>query len=228
MSYAPFRRNECKFTKGKRERNASYFQKCIYLWQIKVTDSCSASQNLPEKYVYMSQCEMGVQVTKKYRNLSPAFIALARASLHYEWVQANRSTSQKNVVCNPVIDGCTNVEISKPQFHVTKKAWTWMMDQCLENNTSLRKCRSSLVLTSAPLISWTTSGYSWKSPIINRPECRRYFNLMTRSSSLLLVEINGNKGVYVCRQLLKRKQWVFFRGVCAWKHIRSKILLFRF
>ena len=42
-----------------------HISKSIYLRQIKVTDSCSASQNLSEKYIYMSQCETGVQV-KKY------------------------------------------------------------------------------------------------------------------------------------------------------------------
>ena len=38
--------------------------KSVYLQQIKVTDSCSAFQNLSKKYIYMSQCEMGVQVNK--------------------------------------------------------------------------------------------------------------------------------------------------------------------
>ena len=42
-----------------------HISKSIYLRQIKVTDLCSVSQNLSEKYIYMSQCETGVQV-KKY------------------------------------------------------------------------------------------------------------------------------------------------------------------
>ena len=45
-----------------------HISKSIYLRQIKVTDSCSASQNLSDKYIYMSQCEMGVQL-KKYQYL---------------------------------------------------------------------------------------------------------------------------------------------------------------
>ena len=49
-----------------RERGKGmHISKSIYLLQIKVTDSCSAFQNLSEKYIYMSQCETGVQV-KKY------------------------------------------------------------------------------------------------------------------------------------------------------------------
>ena len=42
-----------------------HISKSIYLRQIKVTDLCLTSQNLSEKYIYMSQCETGVQV-KKY------------------------------------------------------------------------------------------------------------------------------------------------------------------
>ena len=43
-----------------------HISKSILFATIKVTDLCSASQNLSEKYIYMFQCEMGVQV-KKYR-----------------------------------------------------------------------------------------------------------------------------------------------------------------
>ena len=50
-----------------RGKGMHHISKSIYLRQIKDTDSCSASQNLSEKYIYMPQCdcETGVQV-KKY------------------------------------------------------------------------------------------------------------------------------------------------------------------
>ena len=44
-----------------------HISKSVYLRQIKVTDSCSAFQNLSEKY--MSQCEKGVQVKKYHINV---------------------------------------------------------------------------------------------------------------------------------------------------------------
>ena len=49
-----------------RGKGMHHISKSISLRQIKVTGSCSASQNLSEKYIYMFQCEMGVQL-KKYR-----------------------------------------------------------------------------------------------------------------------------------------------------------------
>ena len=49
-----------------------HISKSIYLRQIKIIDSCSASQNLSEKY-YMSQSEKGVQV-KKYRKKASYFL----------------------------------------------------------------------------------------------------------------------------------------------------------
>ena len=51
MSDAPYRRSEDKFTKRKRERNASYISLKV-LPQIKpyTLYSCSAYQNLSEKY----------------------------------------------------------------------------------------------------------------------------------------------------------------------------------
>ena len=49
-----------------RGKGRHHISKSIYLRKLKVIDldSCSASQNLSEKYYYMSQCEMGVQVNK--------------------------------------------------------------------------------------------------------------------------------------------------------------------
>ena len=47
-----------------RRKGMHHISKSIYLRQMKVTDSCSASQNLSGKYIYMSQCETGVQVKK--------------------------------------------------------------------------------------------------------------------------------------------------------------------
>ena len=66
-SYALFEQNECKFTKGKRERNASYLQKYLFVTN-KSYRLCSAPKNLSEKYIYTSQCETGVQV-KKYQRM---------------------------------------------------------------------------------------------------------------------------------------------------------------
>ena len=47
-----------------RGKGMHHISKSIYLRQKKVKDSCSVSQNLLEKYIYISQCETGVQVNK--------------------------------------------------------------------------------------------------------------------------------------------------------------------
>ena len=51
-----------------RRKGMHYISKSIYLRQVKVTDPCSASQNLSEKHIYMSRYETGAQV-KKYRKM---------------------------------------------------------------------------------------------------------------------------------------------------------------
>ena len=57
MSDAPCWQNECKFTKGKRERNASYLEKYLFATN-KTYNLGSASQNLSERHIHKFQCEM--------------------------------------------------------------------------------------------------------------------------------------------------------------------------
>ena len=68
MSFAPFLQNECKFTKVKRERNASYIQRYLFATNKSYRFVFSVPKSI--KYIYMSQCEMGVEVKKCTLNSS--------------------------------------------------------------------------------------------------------------------------------------------------------------
>ena len=67
MSDAPCWRNECKFTKGKKERNASYLQKYLFVTNKTyrfVFSVPKSIQKIIDIYIYIFPCETGVQVYK--------------------------------------------------------------------------------------------------------------------------------------------------------------------
>ena len=80
--------------------------KSIYLRQVKVADSCSASQNLSEKYIDMSQCETGVQV-KKYKPQILGLHLVLPLSIDFGWPPRTQGCQYLDSV---------NTEIPLPKF----------------------------------------------------------------------------------------------------------------
>ena len=67
MSYAPFRRNECKFTKVKRERNASYPQKYLFATDKSYRFVFSVPKSIRKIYMFITSC-LSVRRVFRWRN----------------------------------------------------------------------------------------------------------------------------------------------------------------
>ena len=67
-----------------------HISKSIYLRQIKLTDSCSASQNQSEKHINIFQCETGVQVCK--------FIPISKPFLEAKLEEMRAAEQTKNLI----------------------------------------------------------------------------------------------------------------------------------